>query len=125
MNIDDKKSAESARIEHCPVCGAVETKNNVYFHRGKTIRVYVECAKCGNFVSRYTLSGYTSDKSYESLLEKMRSVRLNSGKRTLRLVEGFGEEVREEFEHVRSLIKEHEDVRKIENIIEDELDDFS
>jgi hypothetical protein len=121
MHIREKGGAESARLEHCPICGAVETRNNVYFRRGKNIRIYIECAKCGEFVSRYTLSGYTSDKSYESILEKMRTIRLNSGKRTLAMVEGFGEDVRGEFEHVLELIRTSEDGRKIEEIIEEDL----
>jgi ribosomal protein L32 len=123
MDIREKKGAESARLEHCPKCGAVETRNNVYFRRGKKIRIYIECAKCGEFVSRYTLSGYTSDKSYESLLEKMRTIRLNSGKRALAMVEGFGDDVRGEFSHVLELIRTQEDERKIEEIIEEDLGD--
>jgi hypothetical protein len=71
-------------------------------------------------VSRYTLSGYTSDKSYESLLEKMRSIRLNSGKRALDMVEGFDADVRGEFEHVLELIRTSEDSRRIEEIIEED-----
>lgn len=122
MHINEKKGAESARLEHCPKCGAVETRNNVYFRRGKRIRIYIECAKCGQFVSRYTLSGYTSDKPYESILERMRTIRLNSGKRTLDMVEGFGDDVRGEYEHVLGLIRTQEDNRKIEEIIEDDFD---
>ena len=121
MHINENRGPESARLEHCPKCGAVETRNNVYFRKGKKIRIYIECAKCGEFVSRYTLSGYTSDKSYESILAKMRTVRLNSGKRTLDMVEGFGDGVRGEFEHVLDLIRTSEDERKIEEIIVEEL----
>ncbi len=120
MYPDENKGPENARLEHCPKCGAVETRNNVYFRRGKKIRIYIECAKCGEFVSRYTLSGYTSDKTYESILEKMRTIRLNSGKRTLDMVKGFGEDVRGEYEHVLELIRTQEDARKIEEIIETE-----
>jgi len=50
-------------------------------------------------------------------------VRLNSGKRTLDMVEGFGEDVKGEFEHVLDLIRTGEDERKIEEIIEDSCDD--
>ncbi len=120
MHINEKQGAESARLERCPKCGANETRNNVYFRRGKRIRIYMECAKCGEFVSRYTLSGYTSDKSYESILAKMRTIRLNSGKRTLDMVKGFSDDVRGEFEHVLELIRTQEDERKIEEIIEDD-----
>ena len=121
MSVSERKGAESARLEHCPKCGAVETKNNVYFCKGKKIRIYIECAKCGEFVSRYTLSGYTSDKPYESILERMRTIRLNSGKRTLDMVEGFGDDVRSEYKHVLELIRTQEDNRKIEEIIEDDF----
>ena len=51
----------------------------------------------------------------------MRTVRLNSGKRTLDMVEGFGEDVRGEFKHVLDLVRTHEDERKIEEIIEEEI----
>jgi hypothetical protein len=122
MYINEKKGTESARLERCPECGSSETKNNVYFRRGKKIRIYIECARCGHFVSRYTLSGYTSDKSYESILSRMRNIRLNSGRRTLAMVEGFSEDVRGEFEHVLELIRTSEDGRKIEEIIVDEFD---
>jgi len=120
MHINEKIGDESARLERCPECGSCETKNNVYFRKGKKIRIYIECAKCGHFVSRYTLSGYTSDKSYESILERMRTIRLNSGKRTLDMVEGFGENVRGEYEHVLEIIKADEDERIIEEIIEED-----
>ena len=120
MPINENKGWESARVEHCPSCGSIETKNNVYFRRGKKIRVYIECAKCGEFVSRYTLSGYTSEKSYESILLRMRTLRLNSGKRTLDILEGFDADVRGEFEHVLDLIKTHEDERRIDEIIEED-----
>ena len=120
MPINDNKSWESARVEHCPACGSVETRNNVYFRRGKKIRVYIECAKCGEFVSRYTLSGYTSEKSYESILLRMRTMRLNSGKRTMDILEGFDADVRGEFEHVLDLVRTHEDDRRIDEIIEED-----
>jgi hypothetical protein len=123
MHINERQGTECARLEHCPKCGSVETRNNVYFRRGKKVRIYIECSRCGEFVSRYTLSGYTSDKTYESLLEKMRTIRLNSGKRTLDMVEGFGEDVKGEFEHVLELIRTREDERKIEEIIEENCGD--
>ena len=115
---------EGARLEHCPGCGSVEMKNNMYFCKGQPLRVYVQCSSCGEFVARYTLRAYTSDKTYESLLERMRYAKLTSGKRTLRLVEGFGEDVEAEFEHVVDLVKTREDQRRIEDIIaEDYVDD--
>ncbi|MBN2184744.1 MAG: hypothetical protein JW746_05405 [Candidatus Krumholzibacteriota bacterium] len=117
MTIKKEEGRESARIEHCPSCNSVLTKNNIYFCRGETPRVYVECAECGIFVARYALISYTSDKSYESLLRKMRFTRANSGKRTMKMIEGFETSVKKEFEHVLELVKTDEDKRHVEDII--------
>jgi hypothetical protein len=100
-------------------------KNNVYFCRGQSIRVYVQCASCGEFVARYTLRGYTSDTMYESLLERLRYTRLTSGRRAMRIIEEFGAEVTDEYGHVLELIRNAEDERRIEEIIADELQDDS
>lgn len=120
MERDDCQEREIARLEHCPECGAVEMRNNLYFCRGQRLRVYVQCAACGEFVARYTLRGYTSNKTYESLLSRFRDTRLTSGKRTLHLVEGFGEGIQEEYKRVIELVKTAEDQRRIEEIIEHE-----
>ncbi len=120
MTKEDDKGSESVRIEHCPACDSVLTKNHVYLCKGEKPRVYIECAECGKFVARYTLLSYTSDKSYESLLQKMRFTRANSGKRTLRMVEGFEDEVKKEFEHVLEIVKTNEDERYVEDIIAEE-----
>lgn len=121
MYMGKKNCRESARTEHCPACGSTSTKNNMYFCKGERLRVYIECAECGEFVARYTLSGYTSDKTYESILERLRHTRINSGKRTKRMVEGFGDEIREEYRHVLELIRKDEDERRIEEIIEEDF----
>ena len=117
VTVEKEKGIESARVEHCPACNSVLTKNNIYFCKGKKPRVYIECGECGTFVARYTLLSYTSDKSYESLLRKMRFTRANSGKRTLKMVEGFEDDVKKEFEHVLKLVKTDEDKRHVEDII--------
>lgn len=74
-------------------------------------------------MARYTLRAYTSDKTYESLLERMRFAKLTSGKRTMRIVEGFGEDVGAEFKHVLDLVSTREDQRKIEDIITEDYQD--
>jgi hypothetical protein len=117
---DECTGRERARLEHCPECGSVEMRNNLYFCRGQRLRVYVQCATCGGFVARYTLRGYTSNKTYESLLGRMRDTRLTSGKRTMRIVESFGDSIEEEYGRVLDLVKTAEDQRRIEEIIEDE-----
>jgi hypothetical protein len=118
-----REGQEGARLEHCPACGSTEVKNNLYFCKGQPLRVYVQCSRCGEFVARYTLRGYTSDKTYESLLERLRFTRLTSGKRTLHIVEGFGSNIAREYQHVLDLVHTQEDQRRIEEIIEDEYPD--
>ena len=123
MDRDECVGQERARLEHCPECGSVDMRNNLYFCRGQRLRVYVQCAKCGEFVARYTLRGYTSNKRYESLLRRLRDTRLTSGKRTLHIVEGFGESVASEYKRALDLVKTREDMRRIEEIIEDDFPD--
>jgi hypothetical protein len=123
LDRDNYQGQEGARIEHCPECGSVEMRNNLYFCRGQRLRVYVQCASCGEFVARYTLRGYTSNKTYESLLRRLRDARLTSGKRTLHIVEGFGESVADEYRHVLDLVETRQDERRIEEIIEDDYPD--
>lgn len=123
MDKDTSQGPDRARLEHCPECDSVEMRNNLYFCPGQRIRVYVQCASCGGFVARYTLRGYTSSKSYESVLARLRDTRLSSGKRTLRIVEGFEESVAEEYKRILDLIKTQQDERHIEEIIESEYPD--
>jgi hypothetical protein len=120
---DECQGQDRARLEHCPECGSVEMRNNLYFCPGQRIRVYVQCASCEAFVARYALRGYTSDKSYESVLSRLRDTRLTSGKRTLRIVEGFEDSVAEEYRHVLDLVNTRQDKRRIEEIIESEYPD--
>lgn len=114
-------NGETARLEHCLRCGSTSMKNNMYFCRGQSIHVYVQCTSCGEFVARYTLRGYTSDTMYESLLERLRYTQLASGRRTMRIVEEFGSEVADEYRHVLELIHTAEDERRIEEIIADDF----
>ena len=123
MNDASNCGQEGARLEHCPGCGSVDMRNNMYFCKGQPVRVYVQCASCGEFVARYTLRAYTSNKTYESLLRRMRSAKLTSGKRTLRIVEGFGEDVATEYKHVLDLVTTQEDQRRIEDIIAEDFPD--
>ena len=120
MDAKGKSGSENVRVEHCMKCGGTTVRNNVYFHKGEPVRVYVQCAGCGEFVARYTLRAYTSDERYESLLRRLRFSKLNSGKRTLRIVEGFSEDVAAEFERVLELVRTSEDGRRMEQIIEED-----
>jgi hypothetical protein len=120
MSEKECEREEFARLERCSECGSTEIRNNVYFCKGNPIKVYLQCSSCGGFVARYTLKGYTSDKTYESLLGRMRFAKLTSGKRTLHIVDAFREHVAREYEHVLGLIKTEEDQRPVEEIIEEE-----
>ena len=121
MSKKECSGIESARLEHCMKCGSTEMKNNVYFCKGQRVRVYIQCAKCGRYAARYTLSAYTSDEPYESLLQKLRFTRLTSGKRTFSMVEEYCGEIEAEFVHVLELIRTQEDQRRIEEIIEEDF----
>ena len=121
MSESKNTGSESARLEHCMKCGSTEVRNNLYFCRGQRARVYVQCVKCGEYVARYTLGGYTSDEPYEALLQKLRFTRLTSGKRTFKMIEEFGEDIEEEFVHVLELIRTDEDQRRVEEIIEEDF----
>jgi len=120
MEQEKKSAGESARIEHCPKCDSTDVRNHMYFREGQSIRVYVQCARCDEFVARYTLRAYTSDAMYESLLERLRYMRLSSGRRMMRIIEEFGPEAAEEYRHVLELTRTKEDKRRIEEIIVDE-----
>ncbi len=121
MNGINETGKESARLEHCPKCHSTECRNNMYFCKGREIRVYVECAKCGAFVARYTISCYTSDRPFESILRKLRYAKLNSGKRTMKLLRGFEENVSGEFARVLELVRDREDSRRIDEIINEDF----
>ncbi len=111
---------ERARVEHCLKCNSTSMKNNMYFRRGRDVKVYVQCTECGEYVASYVLSGYTSECNYESFLHSLRFTRLSSGKRMLRKMNTYAAAVKEEFEHVLELVRTHEDTHLIENIIEEE-----
>lgn len=109
---------DTAKLETCPICKSVDHKNNVYVKKGDKVKIHVECADCGSFVARYTLLRYTSDKPFETLLRKLRCFQLSSSRDVLKDVEAFGLEIASEFEYVRSLVKEKNEQRKVEELID-------
>ncbi len=108
---------ESAKRERCPDCGSMEFINNICIREGEPINVFVQCSKCGSFVARYTVDCYTSNKRYESLLQFVSKRCFDSGRITSKRLKSFDEEIMEEFEHCKQLIKENEDRKRIEEII--------
>jgi hypothetical protein len=116
---------ERARMEHCLKCGSTSMRNNLYFQRGKDIKVYVQCAGCGEYVASYVISGYITDCGYESYLRSLRFKRMSSGKRVLKKIRDFADNVRAEYDHVLELIRTQEDDHLIPDIIEEESSDVS
>jgi hypothetical protein len=114
---------ERAKLERCSKCGSRRMQNNVFFPMGGEVKVYVTCADCGAFVARYNVCGYTSERRYESFLHNLRFVRHSSGTRTMRLCKAFAEDCEREIQHVLELVKNREDQRPIETIIEEEYGD--
>jgi len=117
---EKSEQRETARLDHCMNCGSTSVRNYVYFQQGGRVRVYLECTECGSYVARYTLFGYTSDEPYDELLQIMRSAGFTSGRRAQKMVEAFDEDVQQEFEHVRDLVRREEDQRRMEKIIEED-----
>ncbi|MEO0098321.1 MAG: hypothetical protein ABIK99_06925 [candidate division WOR-3 bacterium] len=113
---------EKAKRESCPKCGETLMINNVYVKTGESIKIYVECAKCGSFVARYTLFTYTSDKPYEVLLQKLKCLEYRSGKKALREIEEFNQSVAEEFRRVKSLLEE-KPTESVEDLIKKKWED--
>ncbi len=115
------KHHETVRYEHCTKCGSTDVKNLVHIRRGKPIRVYVKCAKCGAYVCRYTLRRYTSDQPYESLLKILCKCEPHhqSARELLDMVETFTKSISDEFERLVQMA-EKEDPRRMEQIIAEE-----
>ncbi|OYD15434.1 hypothetical protein CH333_05740 [candidate division WOR-3 bacterium JGI_Cruoil_03_44_89] len=107
----------TVKFETCSRCGSVDVKNNVYIKRGEPMRIYVECAKCGSFIARYTLTKYTSDKPYESLLKNLRKERFLGSRSAAKIIEEFSVPVSEAFEHIKKLRETLKEKRKVEEII--------
>jgi len=107
----------SAKRERCPHCGSIELINNIFIKEGEPIKVYVQCFKCKEFVARYTIDSYTSNKRYESLLKYVSKSHSASGRSMSKKLVSFDEGILEEFEHCKKLIKEKEEEKKIEEII--------
>ena len=121
----EQNGRERARMEHCLKCNSTSMKNNMYFQRGRDIKVYVRCADCGEYVASYVISEYATECNYESYLRSLRFKRMSSGKRVLRKIRDFAGNVREEYEHVLELIRTQEDDHLIPDIIEEESSEVS
>ncbi len=108
---------ETVKYETCPKCGSLNVRNNVYINHGEPMKIYVECAKCACFVARYTVSKYTSNKPYESLLQNLRREVFPGSRATAKMIEEFSTPVAEAFEYIKKLRDTVKEKRKVEEII--------
>ena len=107
---------EKIKREHCPKCGSTKLENIFQVKTGEPVKVFVRCSKCKSFVARYTLKCYTTNKTYESYLENMKS-ESESGYKILNEIEFLSQEIEQEFNRVVDLIETSEEKKKIEDII--------
>ena len=108
----------SSKREHCPKCHKTDLPNYIHVEPGHDIEVFVECSDCREFVARYTLKTYTSDDFYRSYLRFIHQRRMNSGTSTKKALEDFKNSIKRDFEKVKKDVKEHEETRRIEELIE-------
>jgi len=113
---------KTAKFERCSRCGSSELQNIFYVESGEPPRVYVRCAKCGAFVARYTLSRYTSDQPYESLLRILRRYSLTDSRRSVAEIEAFTRGIEEKFREALRMAEEGGEKRRIEEIIDESED---
>lgn len=117
--------AFTAKKESCPKCGGTLMENFFRIEENGCIKVYVRCAKCGSFVARYTVSKYTSDKTYDSLLRILRKTTMESDSRKFaKELEAFSKNVENEFKETLDFVEKSPDKRKIEEILNDKKADF-
>jgi hypothetical protein len=111
-----------AKKETCLKCGATEMENLVRIEEGKTLKVYVRCAKCKTFVARYLVSTYTSDMTYESLLRGLRTTQLSclDSRGSMRELEAFTGQVKSEFEKTERQVKTAPEERLIVEMLEED-----
>lgn len=115
---------ETVRLEHCPRCDGTEVSNYLHIRQGKPILVYVRCNKCQCYVCRYSLSRYTSDKPFDSLLQLIGHGEADgsSAREMIQRIETFTIDVKAEYERVLQLAAK-EDKRLMEQIIAEEHPD--
>ena len=116
---------EIVRIMRCPGCDSADLRNLVDIVKGRHMRIYVECAKCHAFVSRFSVRNYTSSRTYESALKGLSEGRSHttSGRELMGKIEGFTQNVVEEFRRVRKMADAGGDTRRLYEIVEEEKND--
>lgn len=114
------ETGERVRFDHCPNCGEIEVRNILRRAPIRSLEVFVECSHCNQFVAKYEVYRYTSNKSYEDLLQRLSLRGGDSARRIMRTLVGFDERVAEEYLMCRELARKREDPRKIEEILAEE-----
>jgi hypothetical protein len=107
----------SSKREHCPGCKGIAMTNYVHVEAGSDMEVFVECVKCGAFVSRYTLKIYTGDDPYRSFLRLMHQRRMDTGAAAQDAISSFKEQLKTDYEKVKKEVEQGEETRKLEDVL--------
>lgn len=110
----------ASKREHCPKCKSTKVENLVHVEPGHDMEIFVECGECKEFVARYILKSYTGDDIYKSYLRMMHQRRMSTGVSTKKALEEFKEKLFSNYEKVKKDIKEHEETKRIEDLINED-----
>jgi hypothetical protein len=110
---------KTAKYDHCMKCDSINVRNIVVIEDGEPIKVFVECNDCGSYVCMYILRRYTSDESYEGLLNILKGQIRTDRRGRSNEISYFSENVKKEFEEARTLAKDGHERRRVEQIIQE------
>lgn len=110
---------KTAKYDRCMKCGSNNMHNIVVVEDGEPVRVFVECVDCKSYVCMYILRRYTSDESYEGLLNILKGQIRTDRRGRASEIAYFSETVKKSFEEARQLAKEGQEKRRVEQIIQE------
>lgn len=110
---------KTAKYEHCPNCHGINVHNIVTIEDGEPVRVFVECMDCKHYVSLYILRRYTSDESYEGLLNIMRTQIANDQRGRANEIAYYNDNVKKMFKEAADLAHSGKEKRRVEQIIQE------
>ncbi|KAA3640029.1 MAG: hypothetical protein DWQ02_02685 [Bacteroidetes bacterium] len=99
-------------LQRCQNCQSDEVRNILYRQEGERDRVFVQCAKCNEFVASYKIGPmgyYHHGKGYESFLRGLhRSGEFASGRKMAQLYSQRKEEESQMFSRALDLLRKRE-----------------
>ena len=100
-------------------CQSSNMKNIVVVEDGEPVKVFVECGNCGEYVCMYVLRRYTSDQSFEGLLNILRGqIRTDRRGRSSEIAY-FSETLKRQFDDALKAAKSSSEKRRVEQIIQE------